>query len=736
MGLLINSGHYFYGYSNLINQYYYMSSYYSLVNKEIFIQFKNSIFFNEDPDFVLLKYLVDFGDYSEIKEVDPDQPLYHTYRFPGTYFVSYTAVYVDTKFGTQDPEIKYFSYTTTEPFRIKDFWEEYNERNIRLNEEINLTLPYALNDIEIQPNEWGVDDIFNTAIYRLQDCLEYLTSKTRTINTYSPTLFYGWLGNNIGSMSSNLKWFTLSYNSIYVNSPELSKSSGGSFFENVEDAVENNNFLYVIDNKKLRIFRNLADPIELILNQFDKTSFDELNREVVTTTDFDDVSNYLFDPVSLAVDETTDGETVYVLDKTYNQLYKLNFDFELSDDNINGASLNLQLKIGGFGGLLDNNNFNTPTQVTFINNNVYVLDYNNLCVKQYNEDLNWVFTYYVEEFDENNRPISIAVLSNGLLYVLTNANKIYIFDNISNAIFETFELKQITQDEIIKKICFDKSESFLYILLEKNIYKYTISGDFITTLVLPNTSEILTYNNIQSSDDQSFYVATKNCILKFHDVLDVYRIGEGLPVKYWNKEQLKVYKNEFSSDLNYNKSLIRITQNIKSFRDILNSRFVIISENIKNKIITYFSYFPIDMISESPVFSEDVENENVTIGVNELHLPSVINTQLKKIYQSLEILSDFLSVKNYNVQNEDCLEYFCWSWNATSCFQLNYPSIKTCNVNPISYKEIEIERFLEGSESKINYIPKQSYVFAKAWTKCCTNIPITFQSTYDNLLVF
>ena len=84
-----------------------------------------------------------------------------------------------------------------------------------------------------------------------------MISKTKTINTYSPTLYYGWLGNNIGSISSNLKWFSLSYNSIYANSPELSKSSGGSFFENVEDAVEKDDILYVIDNKKLRIFRNI-----------------------------------------------------------------------------------------------------------------------------------------------------------------------------------------------------------------------------------------------------------------------------------------------------------------------------------------------------------------------------------------------------------------------------------------------------------------------------------------------
>jgi hypothetical protein len=57
----------------------------------------------------------------------------------------------------------------------------------------------------------------------------------------------------------------------------------------------------------------------------------------------------------------------------------------------------VQLSIGNFGSRIDNNKFNSPTEVEYKNDNVYILDYNNRCVKQYTTDLNWVHTYYTEE---------------------------------------------------------------------------------------------------------------------------------------------------------------------------------------------------------------------------------------------------------------------------------------------------------------------------------------------------
>jgi hypothetical protein len=669
-----------YAYSNRIIQNYYMSTYYALTNSNVFINFKNSINLNKDQDYYLQSYLVNFGDSTPNQSFEPNKNIYYKYLNEGSFYVSYSAVYVSENITITLP------YITDKPFTIKNNWNFYDPNKIRLNDEILLNLPYSFNEIEIQPNEWGVEDIFNTSIYRLQECLNYLITKSQTINTYSPTLFFGWLGNNSGTKSSYLKWFTQSYNSIYLDNPEISKSSGITYFENVIDSIESNDNLYLIDNNKLRVFKNEANPVEINFNEGDN------------------ISSFLIEPVSIDVNET--GDILYAVDKIGNVVYKININIK---ENFKG-DINIQLFVNGFGGINDNNGFNTPTQVCYSNNNVYVLDYNNKCIKQYNQDLNWLFTYNVNDFD-NDRPISIAALKNGLLYVVTEKYNVYIFDNNSNVIFEKFSVEKSNDGYPLIKISINESEDFIFILTEQFIYKYTLFGSYVNTLNINKTEEVK-YNNIKKGPNGTLLISSNKCILKFHDILETFGLGEGLPYKYWSEDQLKVNKNEFVSDLIYNRSLIKMTQNIKNFRDTLNSRFIIATENVKDTVITYFSYLPIDLSAESPVFSDDIENEYLGVGVNELHLPSVINKELQKIYDGLLILVDFLSIKNYTVSNNDCIDSFCWSWDATSCYKLKLPLLKTCSINPISFQELSL-----NEENKINYAPNTTW--NDATSKCC-----------------
>jgi hypothetical protein len=673
-------------YSNKVKQNYYMSTYYALTNTDVFIDFQNSIFFNNNSNFFLQNYTVDFGDGSTPVLINPNQKAHHKYTAAGIYNVSYSANYF------QNSQSLNLQYKTELPFIIKNRWETYNPNYVRTNDEIVLDLPYTFDQIEIQPNEWGVEDIFNTSIYRLQECLDYLNNKSQIINTYSPTLYFGWLGNLIGTSSSFLQWSTQSYRSTYVNNPELSKSSGISYFENVIDAIEtqinDDSILYILDNYRLRIFNNGAIPSEINIFAGDDTSF------------------FLSNPISIDVNEN--GDVLYIADQIENVIYKIKFSL-IDADNHKG-NINIQLFTGGFGGLIDNNNFNTPTQVCYSNNNVYVLDYNNYCIKQYNQDLNWLFTYSIDSFN-NDRPISIASFKNGLLYVLTEKYNVYIFDNKSNSVFEYFPIKEANDGYSLNKISIDETEDFIFILTEQFIYKYTLSGSYVTTVNIPKTNDVK-YTNIKKSKNGTLIISSNKCILKCQDILQTFKLGEGLPYEYWSKEQLSVSKNEFVSDLIYNRSLIRMVQNIKTFRDTLNSRFVIATENVRNNIVTYFSYLPIDK-TEFPTFSEDIEQENLGVGVNELHTPSVINKELEKIYNSLLILNNFLSIKNYVVGNEDCLESFCWSWDATSCYKLKLPVLKTCSINPISYQE------LLAQEQSIDMMYAPNTTWGDSISKCC-----------------
>jgi hypothetical protein len=675
MSVIINGNTYLDAFSNTKRQQYYMSTYYSLVNDKVTIEYKNPIVDNKNPDFKIDYYWTDFGTGDPLILSSPTDVLSTKYIDPGTYYISYSAVYNN---GATYP------YVTKEPFIVKPEWTIYDQNNIRLNEEINLTLPYTLEQINIQPNEWGVEDIFNTSIYRLQDCLDYLISNTQTINTYAPTIYFGWLGNNAGNLASGIKWFTQSYNYQYVNRTDLATTGGTSYFTNVIDAKEFDDYLFVLDNNQLRIFENKAVPKEIIFSN---------TTQLLT---------FLINPISLDITYSDTGYTAFIADQISNNVYKLNI-------NIDKKDINIQLFIGGFGSLLDHNSFNSPLQVCYSNDNVYVLDYNNYGIKQYNIDLNWIYTYSINDFI-NDKPISIAAHNNGLIYVLTEQYNVYIFDNKSNDVFEKIPVYQAQDKSGLSKISFSENGDFFFILTEQNVYKYSISGSYITTLSIPKKSNII-YSNIKKGKNGSILLTSANCILKCQDVLEIFKLGEGLAYQYWTKDQLKVHSKEFTSDIVYNRALVRMTNNIKNFRDTLNAKFILATEHTQSNVITYFSYLPIN-VSDRPVFSSDIENENIGVGVNELHVPQVFNKEFKKIYDALLQLNDFLAIHNYTVNNEDCKSSFCWSWDAMSCYNLSLPVIKTCKINPISYYELKLNQ-----TGNIVYAPNTTW--GSAISKCC-----------------
>lgn len=681
MSIIKNGDVNFFGFSGNVNQEFYVSSYYALVNEYILFDLRNHLSLTNDANYKLIKYIIDFGDNIQTKyETTPDMLTTYKYSAPGVYFISYTAVYAN---GAS------YSYNIPTPITIKEKWDVYSQTGVRLNDEIVLNLPYTLDDIKIQPNEWGVADIFNTSVTRLQECLSYLNSKTQTINTYSPTVFFGWLGNYSGTATSNIAWATRTINSTYYEKPEISKSTGNTYFTDVIDSVESNYHLFILDNNNLRIFQNIAQPIELFF------------------TATDPLSAFLSNPVSL--DIAKDDKTLYILDQTQNYLYKLLFN--IVDLDASKSTVNIEMFAGGFGNMEDNSKFNTPIQVIESNQNVYVLDYNNYCVKQFNKDLSWLYTYNVPQFYDD-RPISIAALSNGLLYVLTENYNIYIFDNLSNQIFESFSVSHANDESELKKICFSSNEDFLFILTEQNVYKYSLTGSFVSLFNTRKDKTIL-YNNIKAGPDCSLLITSNNVIFKHQDVLDVFKLGGGLPYNYWADDQLIVNKNEFPTDLVYNRCLIRLSQNIKSFRDTLNAKFIIANENSQSNIVTYFSYLPINLAVDKLYFDADIENETIGVGANELHVPPVINKELEKIYMALIQLADYLSIHDYNVTNDQCIDSFCWSWDAMSCYKLSLPVIRTCQINPISYNELAL------SGSILNYAPSAGPSWKQAISKCC-----------------
>lgn len=646
----------------------YMSTIYALVSTQVFIEYKNPTLLSNGSQ--ITGFITDFGEGSLVYS-DPMDKVYYSYSTPGTYYVSTSAIL----YSTTDQTSSYFISSSRAPFVIENTWKTFNANEIRYAKDIILNFPYSLNQIEIQPNEWGVKDIFNTSINRLQDNLDYLIYNTQILNTHTPTEYIGWLGSSSHNSGGGIRWNTQTYNYSYLNNAGASTAQGSSYFTNLKDSLETSNLIYVLDGTNFRAFSSLAIPEEIIFSNASN------------------INSLLIEPSSF--DSNNSGDTVYIADPPKNTIYKLNVNTQNKD-------INIQLFTGGFGGQLDHDKFNSPTQLCYVNDNVFVLDYNNKCVKQYNNNLNWIYTYHHDDFDKD-QPISVAVNSNNSdVYILTKSAKVYIFNTLNNISYTHFIASDIIDGSSLNKIIFDNDGYFFYILTDNNIYKYSYSNEFVNKLNIPN-DPLIGYNSINRSTNKSLLITSNHSILKIQDILETFHLGKGLPYNYWSKDQLQVSEDELSSDINYNRSLLRMAQNLKTFRDTLNAQMVLVKA-----LVSYISWIPIK-ISDQPILHSDIENETLGVGINELHVPSVFNKELAKLYSSLTNLLLFLNINNAMPEIE-CTGQFCWSWKALSTYNISYPVVRTCDMNPISYMELL-------SALPISYAPTKTW--GEATSDCC-----------------
>jgi len=624
----------------------------------------------------------------------------HTYTQPGTYFIDYEAVYQDgaTKIGT-----------LAEPIIIKSKWSEYNQTHLRdLNEEI-IDLPWTREQTHIQPNEWGVADIFNTSLKRLSDNLTKLQDSTQSINNDFPTVYYGWLGCNATKKGFGIRWHNKYFGGKYYATPStfshinknVYKDSTVQFFNNIIDISSSGDYLYVLDDYfNVRMFLNKNyKPQEIIF------------------TDTPSFVNQFVKPSNIEVDE---NGIMYILDPPSNKLYSLNIDIE-------SQTINVSINVGGFGGRNDSSRFSAPSDLSLSENNVFVLDYNNKCVKEFTSDLNWIHTYYTEKF-ETDRPEYLATHFDGMCYTVSENHNLYVFDISSPSPLYITSLKEISTyypNSVITKMTLDEAGEFLYIIASNGrtglLFKYSALGVYIGT-------SPLAYNplTIKKSSYRNLLMAIPQAIVKIQDVVDLFRIGQGLPTNMWSEEQILLKKDDFASDISYNRCLKRISQNIKTFRNNLNGKFSKVTERLSVGIVTYYAQIPVS-IEEQPSLHKDVEKDTVSVGVNEFHLPQILNREIDKIYDSILSIKQFLdiyalSLPDFKVEGSGvsviCPQGFCWSWNAMSCYNLSLPSIRICNVNPITYRELE-------SSFPINYDSSEGWT--KTWdnasSDCCNSTP-------------
>jgi len=255
-------------YTTAVKPEIYISSYYALTGENIFIQFKTPYLQNTpEANISIVSYNIYFGDGLSAYHLVNDTT-YHSYQSNGTYNISYQVNYNN---GTSLS----FQLPNTHDIKVYDVWPTYDQSQIRLLSEQVLTLPWTFEQCSIQPNEYADADIFNTTMSRLYDNLQYLIHNTQTINTDSPTLFYGWFGTSKNYIGRGIQWHTqdfLAGAGDYIN-PQYATSASNAFsksFTNIVDFIHTDNYTFVLDGINLRTFTNGAYSTEIL--------FDNINQ--------------------------------------------------------------------------------------------------------------------------------------------------------------------------------------------------------------------------------------------------------------------------------------------------------------------------------------------------------------------------------------------------------------------------------------------------------------------------
>ena len=329
--------------------------------------------------------------------------------------------------------------------------------------------------------------------------------------------------------------------------------------------------------------------------------------------------------------------TLYVSDSTNNSVYKINVNGFTRDDNIRNNNFYETEIIGGLGGVRDNYSFNNPKILQYHNDELYVLDQGNNCIKIYDQDLGFVRNLRKSAFTRNHPPAAIKMYDNNF-YWLTTTGIMFILDDDLNPLKSTKLYNYSNSEEFVDFIV-AKDNNNLYVATRENIYKYFFNNlEFIGRFRLSennidNTSiEFLTQIDVGDDTNKIYAYAKRNnngALLVFNEKNAYENLLSNYKFDIYSLDEIKVDKNEFVSNFSYNKSIIKLlSNNIQLSNYISNTVSVTLLRDggIQFDGITYFSDSELALLNYKPTLDN-------YIGTNEIFSRTVANRVLNKIYE-------------------------------------------------------------------------------------------------------
>ena len=345
--------------------------------------------------------------------------------------------------------------------------------------------------------------------------------------------------------------------------------------------------------------------------------------------------------------------TMFVLDLSANKVVKYDASGFLTDNTVLQDRLVYVDNIGGFGDYTDQLSFNAPQGIDTYQSWLYVLDSGNSCVKQYDQDLNWVTTYRLFRDFLSAYPMQLTHDSEGNKYILTNQNTIFKYDsNFQNKIILYPDITDL-EGETIKKIAFSATDkNIFYLMSNRYIYKYLVDqpkdriGKYLPYLFRFDTNEtyvdfVSIANKNDNFNDYNILFSSVSGIGKFsiwYDNLNLFDVLAISDFDVYPIDQIYIAANEYIQNWVLNKSLSKLVINHMRLRDEIIGKFLAKKDSFGNITFRGTRYFlPAELTAL--IFQQDL---TYYVGMNEILQNTIINRCLENIFNIQTTLLDAL----------------------------------------------------------------------------------------------
>lgn len=266
---------------------------------------------------------------------------------------------------------------------------------------------------------------------------------------------------------------------------------------------------------------------------------------------------------------------------------------------------------GGVGTSTSPNRYYKPNDIHIDNNdNVWITDTGNNCIKAYTNSGNWILTITDSELVT---PLSVAVDEVEQVHVLTSTSvRVYSYTGVFIFSYDI----DITQTP--RKINTNYNKQLIYVTYDTFVRKYIRTGVSFDYLV-NNKQCVSNISNIYQDEYRNTLVTFGDKIIKYVHILKQKETKSPLPTTMWSLDQILIDKEEYIQDWVYNKAFQRMWDNIEMFRSTLHYNS------------TYCKGY------RPPKYRK----EDIFIGQNEPVTSSVINRNIDYLWDNYCTLIDY-----------------------------------------------------------------------------------------------